>query len=322
MSGDPLVSVVIPCYQSERTVGEAVSSALMQTYPHVEVVVCLDGATDRSEAIVDAYGDLITVVKQENQGLAAARNAAVAGARGDLIALLDADDVLLPPHVERAVARWQRRDAEHAYVTCNAFVMGAAGVVPRRTVLPRKEPAADGHRLALLQRNIVSVLSVYPREMHEAVGGFDPEMRVLEDYDFWVRAAFAGWTTLYETEPTALYRRTSASLSAQAEKMAEYQHRLRARVLERHEHDLTPDERAYLERARDLETEAVHLARGDLALREGRRQDAAREYTAAADLVPWDRGLRLKATALTHLPPAGRLYAWRERVRTSETSRS
>lgn len=322
MADRPLVSIVIPVYQSERTVGEAISSALMQTYENIEVVVCLDGATDRSGAIVDAYGDLVTVVRQENQGLAAARNSAVAASSGELIALLDADDVLLPPHVERAVQRWQERSAPKSYVTCNAYTMGSAGIVPRRTVLPTKAPAATGHRLALLQRNIVSVLSVYPRAMHEEIGGFDTQMRVLEDYDFWVRAAFAGWATLYETTPTALYRRTGTSLSAKLDLMAEYEHRLRDRVRREYGDRLTDDERAYLDRVATMETQDVHLARGDAALREGRRADAAREFDAASALVPWDRTLRLKSLALKHVPPAGALYAWRERVRAGETSRA
>ncbi|WP_313565916.1 glycosyltransferase [Mobilicoccus sp.] len=318
----PRVSVVIPCYQSERTVGEAISGALNQTYPHVEVVVCLDGATDRSGAIIDAFGDLVTLVRQENQGLAAARNSAVQAASGDLIALLDADDVLLPPHVERAVDRWQARDTEKAYVTCNAYTMGGSGIVPRRTVLSRSAPPVAGHRLALLQRNIVSVLSVYPREMHEEIGGFDPEMHVLEDYDFWVRAAFAGWQTLYETQPTALYRRTGSSLSSGVDRMAEYEYLLRARVRERYADALTPAEREYLDRVTSMETQDVYLARGDEALRAGRRRAAATEYAAAASLVPWDRRLRLKSIALRHIPPAGSLYAWRARVRTEETSRT
>ncbi|GAB47015.1 glycosyltransferase family 2 protein [Mobilicoccus pelagius] len=322
MPHGPRVSVVIPCYQSERTVGEAISSALMQTYPDVEVVVCLDGATDRSGAIVDAYGDLLTVVRQENRGLAEARNSAVAAASGELIALLDADDVLLPPHVERAVARWQARETEKAYVTCNAYTMGVSGIVPRRTVLPRTTPRSQGHRLALLQRNIVSVLSVYPRAMHEEIGGFDPEMRVLEDYDFWVRAAFAGWTTLYETTPTALYRRTGSSLSARTARMAEYEQRLRRAVRERYDDRLTDDERAYLDRVLDMETQDVYLQRADAALREGRRTEAAADYSAAASLVPWDRRLRLKAGMLRHVPPTGALYRWRERVRREETSRA
>lgn len=318
----PLVSVVIPVYQSERTVGEAISSALMQTYPRVEVVVCLDGATDRSGAIVDAYGDLIRVVRQENQGLAAARNSAIAAARGELVALLDADDVILPPHVEWAVETWQKRTTDKAYVTCNAFTMGAAGVVPRRTVLPRKAPAQQGHRLALLQRNTVSVLSVFPRAMHDEIGGFDTDMRVLEDYDYWVRAAFAGWSTLYQTEPSALYRRTGASLSAQMERMAEYEYRLRERVRRDYSDRLTDDERAFLDLAADMPTQHVHLDRGDAALREGRRKDAAREFGAAATLVPWDRQLKVKALALKHVPLTGALYAWRERIRTGETARS
>lgn len=322
MDVTPLVSIVIPAYRSERTIGGAIASALTQTYENIKVVVCLDGVTDRSEAIVQGYGDLVTVIRQENRGVAAARNAAVAASSGELIALLDADDILLPAHVESAVARWAARCVDKAYVTCNAFWLGRAGIVPRRTVLPRTAPPAEGHRLALLQRNLVSGQSLYPRAMHEELGGFDTQMRVLEDYDFWVRAAFAGWTTLYETEPTALYRRAGESLSSELDHMAEYRHRMLRSVQATYADQLTDAERAYLDTALSMETEDVHLRRGDEALRRGDREAAAQAFAAASTLVPGDRRLRLKAMALRHLPSADRLYAWRERIRTGETERA
>lgn len=322
MSGDPLVSVVIPCYRSERTVGATISSALTQTYPHVEVIVCLDGVVDRSDTIVAGYGDLVRVLQQDNQGVAAARNTGVQAAHGELIAVVDADDTLLPHYLSRAVDLWQRREVQKSYVTSNAYIMGSAGIVPRRTVLPRKQPPYANHRLALLQRNIVSGHALYPRAMHDELGGFDTTMRVLEDYDFWIRAAFAGWHTLYQREPAALYRRAGGSLTEDAEEMAGFEYRLRATVRERFADQLTEEEWRYLDGILGLETQDVHLARGDAALRAGRRGEAATEYEAASMLVPWDRRLRLKSAALRFVPPAGAFYRWREQVRSTETSRS
>ena len=121
MSADPTVSVVIPTYQSERTVGETISSALNQTYPVLEIVVCIDGATDASAAIAAAYGPLVRVVHQENRGLAQARNAAIAATHGDLIAILDADDAFLPPYVERAVRAWLAAGGRRRFVSSGTF---------------------------------------------------------------------------------------------------------------------------------------------------------------------------------------------------------
>lgn len=76
--------------------GATISGALTQTYPHIEVILCIDGATDESAAVAAAYGERITVIHQENQGVSAARNAAIEAATGELITQCDSDDMHLP----------------------------------------------------------------------------------------------------------------------------------------------------------------------------------------------------------------------------------
>jgi len=90
------VSVVIPTYDHERFLTEAIESALGQTLPPSEVIVVDDGSSDGTQAVLDRYPDRVIAIHQRNQGVSAARNHGTMVASGDLLAFLDADDVWLP----------------------------------------------------------------------------------------------------------------------------------------------------------------------------------------------------------------------------------
>jgi hypothetical protein len=100
---DPPVSIVVNNYNYGRFLPEAIDSALEQTYPNTEVIVVDDGSTDHSRDVIAAYSDRVVPVLKENGGQASAFNAGFAACRGDVIVFLDADDILLPTAVERAV---------------------------------------------------------------------------------------------------------------------------------------------------------------------------------------------------------------------------
>ena len=89
----PLVSIIIPTYNSASFITEAIDSCLMQTYTKFEIIVINDGSTDNTDEVVLKYIDKITYIKQENAGAARARNLGIAEAKGDYIAFLDADDL-------------------------------------------------------------------------------------------------------------------------------------------------------------------------------------------------------------------------------------
>ncbi len=117
----PTVSLVIPAYNAEAYLREALDSAFAQTRPPDEVIVVDDGSGDRTPEIAASYGDRVRLLRQPNRGEAAARNTGVRVARGDLIAFLDADDTLLPRCLEAQLRfpeglRWglQRAAAERA----------------------------------------------------------------------------------------------------------------------------------------------------------------------------------------------------------------
>src|ERR671910_1122682 len=97
-----LVSVVIPCYNQAHFLGEAIESVLSQSYPHHEIVVVDDGSTDDTSEVASRY-DGVRLVRQENRGLAGARNTGIRHSEGDYLVFLDADDRLLPEALRAGV---------------------------------------------------------------------------------------------------------------------------------------------------------------------------------------------------------------------------
>ncbi len=179
-SSSSLVSVVIPVLDGERFLAEAIASANAQTYSPVEVIVVDDGSTDRSAEIATALGTRL--LRRPHRGVSAARNAGIAIARGDLIALLDADDRWPPERLAVLVRRFTRR-AELGFVIGRARLFLDPGA-------PRPEWLTD--ELAAGESVLARQTLVARRESFEKVGGFDESRDICEDFDWLVRAGDAG----------------------------------------------------------------------------------------------------------------------------------
>jgi glycosyltransferase involved in cell wall biosynthesis len=289
------VSVVTPAFNAAETIGAAISSVLGQTFRDVEVVVVDDGSTDQTAAIAEAYGDPVRVVRQENRGVAAARNRGIREAAGELIAFCDADDAFLPEHLERLVRLWDERGG---IATANSYWVLPGGI--GKTRYRGGFPKPDEQRRAILEQNFVSPLSLFPRAFLDELGPFDEERRRAEDWDFWIRAVYAGYRVTLQPRPTALYRWGSESLSSARDAMDADVEAVLQRVAERD--DLTSYEREYVERRLDGPSPRELSREGDRALRAGQYQEAARAYRDAAGLVPSERMLLWKARVLRPAP--------------------
>jgi len=115
----PLISCIIPAHNAERFLGEAVESALAQTYQPIEVVIVDDGSTDSTADVAGSFANTVRYVHQANAGASAARIRGIEATTGELIALLDADDVWLPEKLDRQATEFVRRpelDALFTYV--------------------------------------------------------------------------------------------------------------------------------------------------------------------------------------------------------------
>ena len=171
------VSVVMPAFDAEATLGAAISSALWQTYTDLELVVVDDGSTRRDRRDRRrAPGARARGRRQENAGVAAARNRGIAEARGELIAFCDADDVFLPGHLEALVETFDRNGGGIA--TSNCYWLFPGGIHPSRMRYKGGFPAAERQRLAILEQNFVSTMSLFPSTLADEIGPFDPELAV------------------------------------------------------------------------------------------------------------------------------------------------
>ncbi len=203
-------------YNVERYLAEAIDSVLAQTYADFELVIVDDGSTDRTLAIAEQYRaqrpDRIRVVTQKNQGPGAARNAGLRAATGAVFAFLDSDDQWMPAYLAEQM-RLLDEDPSVAIVTCNALTRGSAhDGLPVRPV-PDHRPAPDLLEI-LRDDTAVFIMSVFRREVVEKIGGFDERFRTNEDYEFWIRAALAGFRFRRNPTPLGYYTRRSGSLSS------------------------------------------------------------------------------------------------------------
>ena len=207
----PDVSVLVPVFDGAAYVGAALRSVLAQEGVAFEVVVCDDGSTDDSVAVVESFADpRVVVVRQANAGIAAALNAAAARARGRYLARLDADDLCRPGRL-RAQAAVLDADAACVLVASDFEVVDAAGIVTGRRAVPVSDLAL---RARLLVQSPVAHGSVLLRRAaFERAGGYRSAAEPAEDYDLWVRLAALG-TFASVPEPLYAHRAHAGQVSA------------------------------------------------------------------------------------------------------------
>jgi glycosyltransferase involved in cell wall biosynthesis len=175
-----LVSVVMAAFDEEPFIGEAIESALAQSYTPIEVIVVDDGSTDRTAGIAERHG--VTVLRQPHRGPAAARNSGLRAARGEYWAIFDADDLMPPRRIEHQVAHLEQRP-EHGIV----LGLTEAFVTPGQSRPPHYNPIWDdgpfqGHLGTTLGR----------RAVLDLVGLFNEDLQLGEDADWQARASEAG----------------------------------------------------------------------------------------------------------------------------------
>jgi glycosyltransferase involved in cell wall biosynthesis len=190
----PKVTVVIAAYNADRFIRKTLDSVFAQSLEDIEVIVVDDGSIDSTPHIIRSYIDpRLTVLRQENSGVSAARNAGLAIARAPYIFFLDADDVLLPDALEKMA---EALDRKPDHVACYAHHMRIA---EDDTVLSTTEdlrwkmfPAEDTLRELIAKNFIVCGAICIRTEAARAVHGFSPALKLGEDWEFWCRLAVIG----------------------------------------------------------------------------------------------------------------------------------
>lgn len=186
----PVLSIIIPSYNSAEFLPKTIASALAQTMAEVEVIVVDDGSTDSTEAVCRSFGDKIQYLRQENGGVSKARNQGARIAKGEWLLFLDSDDQLL---------------STAAASLLNASTANSVGVVYGMVIEraePPKEPRLNGFNYGVgepplpAQRNYARSVIITPgsaivrKSLHEKLGGFVPTFEPMEDRDYWIKCGF------------------------------------------------------------------------------------------------------------------------------------
>jgi glycosyltransferase involved in cell wall biosynthesis len=236
---NPKISVIIPAYNARKFIAEAIESVLNQTFPAHEIIVVDDGSTDGTGEFVEKrFGNKVRLIRQENKGMGAARNAGIKVATGNIFQFLDADDLLLPNKFEVQLDFW-RRNPEFDIVYCDHCYFvgeGAPGDLPTPAPLPqgilvdvalRKTPA--GVHCFLVPQHVMGVVGQFNE---------DRSIQVVADRDFWFRCALHGFTFGYVPQVLALTRRHGANSTANQLKRMQakinYGYRLLSMPIPRH----------------------------------------------------------------------------------------
>ncbi|HZZ83172.1 MAG TPA: glycosyltransferase [Anaeromyxobacteraceae bacterium] len=205
MPSSPTVSVIMPAYDAAEFMGEAVRSALRQTFADLEVVIVDDGSTDDTAALAERLGaedSRVRLVRKENGGPSSARNAGIAAARGELVCFLDADDVFLPDKLERQLAFLRLFPA--CDLVYSDFYVGDDRLTPV-ALWSRSPPDLPMQELFAYCCWFAPFSPLLRAGLLARVGPFDEELRTSEDWDFWLRASRAG-TFGYLPGPVGVYR--------------------------------------------------------------------------------------------------------------------
>lgn len=182
------VSVILPVYNGARFVREAIDSVLAQSYRGYEVVIVNDGSLDDSEAVIRPYLDRpnFKYVAQSNQGVAAARNAGIALAEGELLTLLDQDDLWVPEKLSMQVRYMDEHPEVGLLHTRVGFVDAQSRAMDQ--VAGWVSECSGWCTEKLLQGNPIAPLTaMFRRSCVDAVGAFDSGCEPADDWDLWLR---------------------------------------------------------------------------------------------------------------------------------------
>jgi glycosyltransferase involved in cell wall biosynthesis len=265
----------MPAYNVAPYLDAAIGSVLDQTFTDLELLVIDDGSTDATLAIARSWMERdprVRVLEKANGGISSARNVGLRAATGAVIAILDSDDLWCPNYLAAQMRILERRP-EIDVVTGNARFLG--GRLSGRPARPVPDPRPQPDLACILgDETAIFIMSIFRARVYERIGGFDEALRTNEDYDFWLRAAAAGFRFHRNDEPLGQYRRRDDSLSASEIRMLRgilsVYKKLRPQLLDR------PAELAILD-SQVTRFESERLAA------EARAAIEARDFAAAVD---------------------------------------
>ena len=188
----PRISVVMPVYNAERYLKEAIDSILEQTYENFELIAINDGSKDKSGEILDHYAKIdrrVVVVHQKNSGIVKTLNSGIVQAKGEFIARMDSDDISFPRRFEQQIEVFDTND-DVVLVAGSFEVIDEEGEFIYREVVPTRD--RDIKRSMLLRNPIAHGSVTFRKSACEKVGLYSDAFGPTEDFELWTRLATVG----------------------------------------------------------------------------------------------------------------------------------
>ena len=208
-----LVSIIVPAYNRAKEIVPTLETIVAQTYPICEIIIVDDGSADNTAEVVKSYianykGNFnLSLISEENKGLAAARNFGFSHAKGDYILFFDSDDFMLPNRVERQV---ESIENEHADCSAAAFYRQRNGQIVKTEELCLTESDTMINQILNYYKcgkglRPSSQCWMFTRRMFEELGGYDERLRSNQDIDFGFRIALSGKKIAIVNEPLSIF---------------------------------------------------------------------------------------------------------------------
>lgn len=204
---NPCVSIIIPCFNAQNWVAEAVQSCLSQTYPHKEILVIDDGSTDKSWEVIKSFGDSIRPIKIAHQGAQRAKNHGLSLATGAYIQFLDADDYLEPEKLKVQMEWMQLHSLD--------VVMGRYRILEEQSKDRKTMGAPVGpletidYVSGIIQNKIFTIIHsyLYKAEVIRQIGGWSSQVHYEDDRLFNILIALSGAKTGFHKDCHAVWRK-------------------------------------------------------------------------------------------------------------------
>ena len=181
---NPKVSIIIPVYNGEMYIKEAIDSALAQTYKNIEVIVVNDGSSDKTDEICKSYGSKIRYFKKENGGVSTALNLGIEKMKGEYFSWLSHDDLYLPNKIKEQINYLNKIEKYDVILYSDYSCINKNGKKISETILDHdmliKKPV-----YSLLRGCVNGITMLIPKKCFDDCGVFDVNLRCTQDYDLW-----------------------------------------------------------------------------------------------------------------------------------------
>jgi glycosyltransferase involved in cell wall biosynthesis len=221
MQKKPLVSIIIPCYNREGLIGDAIESCLRQTYENIEIIVVDDGSTDDSIKLIQSYGSQLKLITQPNQGVSVARNTGLNNASGEYVIMLDSDDWISEDLVEQHLKTHKKWD-DIAISCSDSRTVNHNGEISKLISCNWPSEPSIPLRLFLLNPPPFPACEMYKTSIMKNLGGYFEDLRASADSSLRLRIVLNGYKVVRTNGGYGVYRPAENSLTRNRLKLHYY----------------------------------------------------------------------------------------------------